>query len=129
MVLWVKFQLPVGNSVDPTCIFCKIIDGSSPSTIVHQDEHAIAFLDIHPAAPVHILIVPRQHIESINDLENEHQSLIGHLFVVARDLALEKGVSKTGYRLVLNSGSDARQAVFHLHLHLLGGQPMRYPMG
>ena len=129
MVLWVKFQLPVGNSVDPTCIFCKIIDGSSPSTIVHQDEHAIAFLDIHPAAPVHILIVPRQHIESINDLENEHRTLIGHLFVVARDLALEKGVSKTGYRLVLNSGSDARQAVLHLHLHLLGGQPMRYPMG
>ena len=129
MVWWVKFQLPTGNSVDPTCIFCKIIEGTNPSTIVHQDEHAIAFLDIHPAAPVHILIIPRQHIESINDLENEHQFLIGHLFIVARDLARQKGVSETGYRLILNSGPDARQAVFHLHLHLLGGQPMRFPMG
>ena len=129
MVWWVKFQLPIGSSVDPTCIFCKIIEGTTPSTIVHQDEHAIAFLDIHPAAPVHILIIPRQHIESINDLENKHQFLIGHLFIVARDLARQKGVSETGYRLILNSGPDARQAVFHLHLHLLGGQPMRFPMG
>ena len=129
MVWWVKFLLQIGSSVDPTCIFCKIIEGTSPSTIVHQDEHAIAFLDIHPAAPVHILIIPRQHIESINDLENKHQFLIGHLFIVARDLARQKGVSETGYRLILNSGPDARQAVFHLHLHLLGGQPMRFPMG
>ena len=129
MVWWVKFQLPKGNSVDSTCIFCKIIDGTSPSTIVHQDEHVVAFRDIHPAAPVHILIIPRQHIESINDLENEHQFLIGHMFIVARDLAMQKGVSETGYRLILNSGPDARQAVFHLHLHLLGGQQMRYPMG
>ena len=129
MVWWVKFQLPKGNSVDPTCIFCKIIEGTSPSTIVYQDEHAVAFLDIHPAAPVHILIVPRQHIKSINALETEHISLIGHMFTVARDLAKEKGVSESGYRLIINSGPDAKQAVFHLHLHLLGGQQMRYPMG
>jgi histidine triad (HIT) family protein len=78
---------------------------------------------------VHILIVPNQHIESINDLENEHKSLIGHMFTVARDLAVDKGVSETGYRLIINSGPDARQAVIHLHLHLLGGQQMQYPMG
>lgn len=115
--------------MDPTCIFCKIINGTSPSTIVYQDEQVVAFLDIHPAAPVHILIVPCQHIESINDLETEHKSLIGHMFTVARDLANEKGVSESGYRLIINSGPDARQAVFHLHLHLLGGQQMQYPMG
>jgi histidine triad (HIT) family protein len=115
--------------MDPNCIFCKIIIGSSPSSIVFQDEQAVAFLDIHPASPVHILIVPRQHIESINDLDDEHEALIGHLFTVARDLAAEKGISESGYRLIVNSGQDARQAVFHLHLHLLGGASMRYPMG
>jgi histidine triad (HIT) family protein len=115
--------------VDPTCIFCKIIAGTSPSTIVYQDEQVVAFLDIHPAAPVHILIVPRQHIASINDLSSEHEALTGHLFTVARDLAVDKGVAESGYRLIINNGADARQAVFHIHLHLIGGQPMRYPMG
>ena len=129
MVSWVKFQRHKGSSVDPTCIFCKIIDGTSPSSIIFQDEHLVAFLDIHPAVPVHILIVPRLHIESINNLKNEHEVLVGHMFTVARDLAVDKGISETGYRLIINSGPDARQAVFHIHLHLLGGQQMRYPMG
>lgn len=115
--------------MDPTCIFCKIIDGTSPSTKVYQDEHVVAFNDIHPAAPVHVLIVPREHIASINEIEPDHETLIGHMFTVAKHIAVEKGISKTGYRLIINNGRDAKQAVFHLHLHLLGGQQMRFPMG
>jgi histidine triad (HIT) family protein len=115
--------------VDPNCIFCQIVEGDIPSTTVHQDKQVIAFLDIHPAAPVHILIVPRQHIPSINDLTSEDETLIGHMFTVAQKLANENGITDSGYRLIINSGPDARQAVFHLHLHLLGGREMRYPMG
>ena len=115
--------------MDPTCIFCKIIDGTSPSTKVYQDEHVVAFDDIHPAAPVHVLIVPSEHIASINEIEPDHETLIGHMFTVAKNIAVEKGISKTGYRLIINNGPDAKQAVFHLHLHLLGGQQMRFPMG
>jgi histidine triad (HIT) family protein len=115
--------------MDPNCIFCKIIAGKSPSKIVYQDEQVVAFLDINPAAPVHILIVPREHIPSINHLTDDHEPLIGHLYLVAQRLAKDNGISESGYRLIINNGPDARQAVFHLHLHLLGGQPMRYPMG
>lgn len=115
--------------MDPNCIFCKIIAGESPSTIVYDDDHVVAFLDIHPAAPVHILIVPRQHIPSINDLTSDHETLIGHMYTVAKQLAKENDVADSGYRSIINSGPDARQAVFQLHLHLLGGREMRYPMG
>lgn len=115
--------------MDPDCIFCKIINGKSPSTIVYRDKQVVAFQDIHPAAPVHVLIVPHKHIASINDLTTEDETLIGHMYTVAKDLAIENGISETGYRLIINSGPDAKQAVYHLHLHLLGGQPMRYPMG
>jgi histidine triad (HIT) family protein len=115
--------------MDPNCIFCKIIAGESTSTIVYNDEQVVVFLDIHPAAPVHILIVPRQHIPSINHLTGDHEALLGRMYTVAKQLAIENGVSESGYRLIINSGPDARQAVFHLHLHLLGGREMRYPMG
>ena len=115
--------------MDPNCIFCKIIVGESPSTIVYKDKQVVAFLDIHPAAPVHILIVPRQHIPSVNHLTDDHETLIGHLYTVAKQLAKENGVAESGYRLIINNGPDARQAVFHLHLHLLGGREMRFPMG
>jgi histidine triad (HIT) family protein len=115
--------------MDLNCIFCKIIAGENPSTIIYDDEQVVAFLDIHPAAPVHILIVPRQHIPSINHLTSDHEILLGHMHTVAKQLALENGIAESGYRLIINSGPDARQAVFHLHLHLLGGREMRYPMG
>ena len=105
--------------MDPNCIFCKIIAGKSPGTIVYDDEQVVAFLDIHPVAPVHILIVPRQHIPSINHLTDDHEIILGHLYTVAKQLAIENGVAESGYRLIINSGPDARQAVFHLHLHLL----------
>jgi histidine triad (HIT) family protein len=115
--------------MDPNCIFCKIVTGESPSSIVYKDEQIVAFLDIHPATPVHILIVPHQHIPSINHITSDHETLLGKMYTVAKQLAVENGISESGYRLIINSGPDARQAVNHLHLHLLGGREMRFPMG
>ena len=113
----------------PKCIFCQIIHGERPSKTVYEDVRVIAFLDINPAAPVHILIVPKDHIPSINHLTDEQEVLIGHLFTVAKHLVKENGIAESWYRLMINTGPDARQAVFHFHLHLLGGGEMRYPMG
>ena len=112
-----------------SCVFCKIVSGESKAEIVYRDEQATAFRDLHPAAPTHILIVPNKHIESVGALEVEDEPLMGHLFTVARRLAEEEGISKGGYRLITNTGADGGQSVFHLHLHLIGGQRMRYPMG
>jgi histidine triad (HIT) family protein len=125
----VSFKQFKNKIMDPNCIFCQIIHGENPSKIVYEDEQVIAFLDINPAAPVHILIVPKDHIPSINHLRDDQEELIGHLFTIAKHLATENGIAESGYRLIINTGSDARQAVFHIHLHLLGGGKMRYPMG
>ena len=111
------------------CIFCKIMAGKSPAKIVYQDDQATAFRDIHPVAPTHILVVPNQHITSVNELTAEDEPLIGHLFSVARQIAKDEGVDQNGYRLIINNGPHAGQAVFHLHLHLMGGQRLRFPMG
>lgn len=111
------------------CIFCKIIKGEIPGDIIYQDEQATAFRDINPAAPTHILIIPQKHIGSINDITLDDEALIGHLFTVARQLAGQEGIAESGYRLIINTGLDAGQAVFHIHLHLLGGNRMQYPMG
>ena len=111
------------------CIFCKIITGEIPSARLFQDETVTAFRDIHPAAPTHILIVPNKHLASVNDLQPQEESLVGHLITVARQLAEQEKIEKSGYRLIINTGPDSGQVVFHLHLHLLGGQRMRYPMG
>jgi histidine triad (HIT) family protein len=112
-----------------TCIFCKIVSNEARATIVYRDEQVTAFRDIHPVAPTHILIVPNRHIESVNALEAEDEQLIGHLFTTAGKLAKEEGIDKGGYRLITNTGIDGGQTVFHLHLHLIGGQRMRHPMG
>ncbi|MCK6540068.1 MAG: histidine triad nucleotide-binding protein [Anaerolineales bacterium] len=112
-----------------TCIFCKIVSNDVTATIVYRDEQATAFRDIHPAAPTHILIVPNKHIESVNALQAEDEQLIGHLFTTAARLAKEEGIDRKGYRLITNTGIDGGQTVFHLHLHLIGGQRMRHPMG
>lgn len=88
-----------------------------------------AFHDIHPVAPVHILIIPNEHIHSLNSITPEDESLIGHLFSVAHQIALNEGIAQSGYRLIINTGADAGQAVFHFHLHLIGGRRMRFPMG
>ena len=112
-----------------TCIFCKIISGEIPGTIVYRDEEATAFRDINPVAPTHILIVPNRHIESVSTLEVGDERLMGHLFTVARQLADEEGIDQGGYRLISNTGPNGGQTVPHLHVHLIGGQKMRHPMG
>lgn len=111
------------------CLFCKIIAGEIPSEGVYTDDQVYAFRDINPVAPTHILIVPQKHIASVNELTSEEEPLVGHMFVVARQLAEAEGIAKDGYRLIINTGRHAGQEVFHLHLHLMGGQRMRHPMG
>jgi histidine triad (HIT) family protein len=111
------------------CVFCKIVKGQAPSQKLFQDERATAFRDIHPVAPTHVLVIPNKHIASLNDITEEDESLMGYLFSVARSIAEQEGISQTGYRLILNTGPHAGQAVFHLHLHVIGGHRMRFPMG
>lgn len=111
------------------CIFCKIIKGEIPSANVYRDEQATAFRDINPAAPTHILILPNKHIDSINALNHDDEQLIGHLFTTAKQLAAQEGIADGGYRLIMNTNADGGQTVFHIHLHLLGGAPMKHPMG
>lgn len=115
--------------MDRSCAFCKIVSRAASADVLYRDEQATAFRDLHPVAPTHILIVPNRHIESVAALEPEDEPLMGHLFTVARRLAEQEGISKGGYRLITNTGPDGGQTVFHLHLHLIGGQRMRHPMG
>lgn len=111
------------------CIFCKIAAGEIPAEVVHRDELITAFRDINPVAPVHILIVPNRHISSNNAVAEEDAPLLGRLFTIARKLAEQEGIAGDGYRLILNTGPHGGQEVYHLHLHLIGGQKMRHPMG
>ena len=106
------------------CIFCKIAKGEVKGNLTYQDETAVAFPDINPKAPVHLLIIPRKHIESVADLAGDEEKLMGHLVLIANKLAQEQGVSDTGYRLVINCGLHGGQMVAHLHIHLLGGRQM-----
>jgi len=112
-----------------TCIFCKIVSNEAKAEIVYRDEQVTAFRDIHPVAPTHILIVPNKHIESASALAVEDEQLMGHIVTTAAKLAKEEGIDKSGYRLITNTGVDGGQTMFHLHLHLIGGQRMRHPMG
>jgi histidine triad (HIT) family protein len=111
------------------CLFCKIASGEIPSEIVHQDEKVVAFRDVNPQAPTHILIVPREHIATTNDLQESHDGLMGHILRTAKDLAAGEKIGERGYRVVLNCLAEAGQSVFHLHFHLLGGRPMKWPPG
>jgi len=106
------------------CIFCRIANGEIQSNLIYQDETAVAFPDINPKAPVHLLIIPRKHIESVADLAGDEEKLMGHLVSVANKLAQEQGISESGYRLVINCGPHGGQMVAHLHIHLLGGRQM-----
>jgi histidine triad (HIT) family protein len=110
------------------CIFCKIVEGTIPSSAVYQDELAYAFSDLSPQAPVHVLIVPRKHLASLDDGDADKGALLGHLLGTAAAIAKQKGLGK-GYRVVVNTGPDGGQTVDHLHLHLLGGRPMHWPPG
>jgi histidine triad (HIT) family protein len=112
-----------------SCIFCKIVSKEAKATILYQDDQVTAFRDTHPVAPTHILIVPNRHIESVTALELEDEQLMGHLFIIARKLAEQEGIAGGGYRLITNTGPNGGQTIFHLHLHLIGGQRMKYPMG
>lgn len=108
-------------------IFDKIINREIPADVVYEDDISLAFRDINPQAPVHLLIIPKQQIATINDIQDDHKELLGHLFTVARDLAKDMGFDETGYRVVMNCGEQAGQSVFHIHLHLLAGKPLGWP--
>ena len=109
------------------CIFCKIVNKEIPSSVVYEDDKVLAFNDIAPQAPVHILIIPKAHVASMAELED--MEVVRDLFSVMKRLAEEKGIAKSGYRIVINHGKDAGQAVPHLHFHLLGGRPLTWPPG
>lgn len=111
------------------CLFCKIAAGEIPSTEVYSDEHIVAFRDISPVAPQHILIIPRKHIQSVAALIPEDAAMMGHLMVTARKIAEEVGVAESGFRCVLNTGEDGGQTVGHLHLHILAGRRLTWPPG
>lgn len=108
----------------PECLFCRIVAGSLPADFVYEDEHLVAFRDIKPAAPVHILVVPRAHIETVADLGRDAAGVMSRLTAAANQIARESGVDAGGYRLIVNCGQDGGQTVSHLHMHLLGGRKM-----
>ena len=110
------------------CLFCKIVSGQIPSTPVYEDAQAYAFADINPKAPVHILVIPREHIASVHEAKDSHRALLGHLMWTAAEIARAKGLAN-GYRIVVNHGADAGQSVEHMHLHLLGGRMLGWPPG
>ncbi|SRR5579871_98112 len=111
-----------------SCLFCKIVHGSIPSTAVYQDEQCYAFADISPKAPTHVLVVPREHIASLAEAGAHDPALLGHLLWVAAEIARSKGLAK-GHRVVINTGADGGQSVDHLHVHLLGGRALTWPPG
>ena len=116
-------------TMEDTCLFCRIVAGTIPARLAHEDDHTLAFHDIDPRAPVHVLIIPRVHIAAVDRIGNDDITTLGRLFVVARSLARELGVADSGYRLVVNNGADAGQSVDHIHMHLLGGRPLKWPPG
>ena len=111
------------------CIFCKIVAGEIPSTKVFSDDVCYAFEDLQPQAPTHVLVIPREHVDSMATAGEGHKDILGHLLLRAADIAREKGFSDDGYRVVINTNSDGGQTVFHLHVHLLGGRPFIFPPG
>lgn len=112
-----------------SCLFCKIVEKSIPATIVFENEHAVAFRDIHPMAPTHVLVVPKKHIAGIRELTSEDAATVGQVFVAARNVAHELGLEEAGYRLVVNDGDAAGQTVHHIHVHVLGGRHFTWPPG
>jgi histidine triad (HIT) family protein len=111
------------------CLFCGMVDGKIKADVVYRDDSVIAFRDINPKAPVHILIIPRKHIATLLDLEQSDSVVLGNIFRVANKLADEQGIAKDGFRVVVNCGEDAGQTIFHLHYHLLGGRHLSWPPG
>lgn len=115
--------------VRENCIFCKIAEGTIPSARVYEDEDSIAFNDLNPQAPTHILVIPREHIDSLDTAGRENKETLGKLLLAAAEIAREKGFAENGYRVVINTNADGGQTVFHLHVHLLAGRPFVFPPG
>ena len=111
------------------CIFCKIINKEVPSKIVYEDERVLAFDDINPRAPIHVLLISKEHFGTLNEIPEEKKDILSHLLLIARQIAQEKGIAENGYRIVLNTERDSGQVVFHIHFHLLGGRRMKWPPG
>jgi histidine triad (HIT) family protein len=111
------------------CLFCRIIAGESPGEFVHQDDLCVVIRDLDPQAPVHMLVIPREHLESLDDASQKEESLLGHLLRVGARVANDQGNSDEGYRTVVNTGAGAGQSVFHLHVHVLAGRKMNWPPG
>jgi histidine triad (HIT) family protein len=114
---------------ESNCLFCKILAGDIPADIVHESGSAIAFRDINPQAPTHVVIIPRKHIATINEISSEDHAVVGSLYSTAREVAAAEGLSEDGYRTVMNCNAAAGQTVFHIHLHLLGGRTFSWPPG
>jgi histidine triad (HIT) family protein len=112
-----------------SCLFCNIVEKKTPSEILYEDEHALAFKDIRPVAPTHVLVIPKKHIAGIRDLTAEDTQTIGSVFVAARKVAAQLGLVANGFRLVVNDGPDACQTVHHIHVHVIGGRQMTWPPG
>ena len=111
------------------CLFCKILSGDIPADVIYESESAIAFRDVNPKAPTHVLVIPRKHIATINDLEVGDEEIVGNLYVAARQIAQQEGIDVAGYRTVMNCNESAGQTVFHIHLHVLGGISLGWPPG
>lgn len=111
------------------CLFCKIVNREIPASIVYEDDLLLAFNDITPQAPTHVLIVPKQHVATLNDLDGAHDALVGSMVRTAAAIAKDRGLDASGFRTVFNTNRDAGQTVFHIHLHLLGGRSLAWPPG
>jgi histidine triad (HIT) family protein len=111
------------------CLFCSVLDKKIPADIVYEDEHAVAFRDIRPMAPTHVLVIPRKHIAAIHDLGEDDVATIGHVMLAAKAVAHKEGLEAGGYRLVINDGDAAGQSVHHIHVHVLGGRNLTWPPG
>lgn len=111
------------------CLFCKMVVGEMSPDIVYENDDVMAFRDINPAAPMHVLVIPRKHIPGINDIAEDDDALIGKMYLAAAQVAKQEGVAESGYRTVMNCGGDAQQSVFHLHLHVIGGRKLNWPPG
>jgi histidine triad (HIT) family protein len=114
---------------EENCLFCRIIAREIPAEFVKEDDRAVVITDINPQAPTHLLVIPRTHLESLNDATQKDETLLGHLLRVAAQVANAAGLEESGYRTVINTGAGAGQSVFHLHVHVLGGRPMNWPPG
>ena len=114
---------------EPGCLFCRIVAGEIPADVIHRDDRSVVIRDINPQAPTHLLVIPQEHIESLDEASQKDEALLGYLLRVAARVANAAGLAEGGYRTVINNGAGAGQSVFHLHVHVLGGRPMNWPPG